>query len=69
MEEGVAKEPEPMPAPLDRPEVSYQMDSQTLRAMTRGEITGQEAFRRRRLKRKASFSDNMKLQSLDKLKP
>ena len=69
MEEGVAKEPEPMPAPLDRPEVSYQMDSQTLRAMTRGEITGQEAFRRRRLKLKASFSDIMKLQSLDKLKP
>jgi hypothetical protein len=67
MVDGVAQSPEPLTAPLDRPEVSYQMDSETLRAMTRGEITGQEAFRRRRLKLKASFSDIMKLQSLDKL--
>jgi hypothetical protein len=65
--DGAAQAPEPLSAPLDRPEVSYQMDSETLRAMTRGEISGQEAFRRRRLKLKASFSDIMKLQSLDRL--
>jgi hypothetical protein len=35
--------------------------------MTRGEISGQEAFRRRRLRLKASFADIMKLQSLDRL--
>jgi hypothetical protein len=64
---GVAQAPQPLAEPLERPEVSYQMDSQTRLAMTRGEITGAEAFRRRRLKLKASFSDIMKLQSLDKL--
>ena len=67
MVDGVAQGPEPLSAPLEQPEVSYQMDSETLRAMTGGEITGAEAFRRRRLKLKASFSDIMKLQSLDKL--
>jgi aldehyde:ferredoxin oxidoreductase len=67
MEDGAAQAPEPLSAPLERPEVSYQMDSQTLLAMTRGEISGAEAFRRCRLKLKASFSDIMKLQSLDKL--
>jgi aldehyde:ferredoxin oxidoreductase len=67
MVDGSAQAPEPLSAPLERPEVSYQMDSETLRAMTRGEISGAEAFRRRRLKLKASFSDIMKLQSLDKL--
>ena len=67
MVDGSAQAPEPLSAALERPEVSYQMDSETLRAMTTGEITGAEAFRRRRLKLKASFSDIMKLQSLDKL--
>jgi putative sterol carrier protein len=67
MVDGSAQAPEPLSAALERPEVSYQMDSETLRAMTRGEISGAEAFRRRRLKLKASFSDIMKLQSLDKL--
>ena len=67
MVDGAAQVPESLPAPLERPEVSYQMDSETLRAMTSGEITGAEAFRRRRLKLKASFSDIMKLQSLDRL--
>jgi hypothetical protein len=67
MEEGVAQTPEPLAAPLERPEIGYQMDSGTLRAMTRGEISGEQAFRRRRLKLKASFSDMMKLQSLDRL--
>jgi len=67
MVDGSAQAPEPLSAALERPEVSYQMDSETLRAMTSGEITGAEAFRRRRLKLKASFADIMKLQSLDKL--
>jgi aldehyde:ferredoxin oxidoreductase len=67
MADGVAQAPEPLEEPLDRPEISYQMNSETLRAMTRGEMTGQEAFRRRRLKLKASFQDIMKLQSLDRL--
>jgi hypothetical protein len=67
MEEGIAQAPEVLAAPLERPEIGYQMDSETLRAMTRGELSGEQAFRRRRLKLKASFSDMMKLQSLDKL--
>jgi len=67
MVDGAAQAPEPLSLPLERPEISYQMDSQTLRAMTRGEISGQEAFRKRRLRLKASFQDMMKLQSLDKL--
>jgi aldehyde:ferredoxin oxidoreductase len=67
MVEGAAQAPVPLSVPLSQPEVSYQMDSQTLLAMTRGEITGAEAFRKRRLKLKASFSDILKLQSLDKL--
>jgi hypothetical protein len=67
VEGGIAQAPEPLTAPLEKPEIGYQMDSETLRAMTRGEISGEQAFRRRRLKLKASFSDMMKLQSLDKL--
>jgi len=67
MIDGVAQRPEPLAGALDKPEISYQMDSETLRAMTRGEITGQEAFRGRRLKLKASFQDMLKLQSLDGL--
>jgi len=64
---GVAQEPETLQAPLGRPEISYQMDSETLRAMTRGEISGQQAFQQRRLKLKASFTDMMKLQSLNRV--
>ncbi|MBN2551909.1 MAG: SCP2 sterol-binding domain-containing protein [Spirochaetales bacterium] len=67
MIDGVAQAPEALPEPLPGPEISYQMDSETLRAMTRGELSGQQAFRRRRLKLKASFQDMMKLQSLDRL--
>ncbi|UCF99345.1 MAG: hypothetical protein JSV89_07350 [Spirochaetaceae bacterium] len=67
MVEGIAQEPKPLSGALERPDISYQMDSDTLRSMTRGEISGQEAFRRRRLRLKASFQDMMKLQSLDRL--
>jgi hypothetical protein len=35
--------------------------------MTRGEISGQQAFQQRRLKLKASFPDMMKLQSLNRV--
>jgi aldehyde:ferredoxin oxidoreductase len=67
MVDGVAQGAEPLSGPLERPQIAYQMDSDTLKAMAGGEISGQEAFRRRRLRLKASFQDMLKLQSLDGL--
>jgi aldehyde:ferredoxin oxidoreductase len=63
--DGVAQPPEPCAAPVEHPDISYQMDSETLRAMTRGEISGQEAYLKRRLRLRASFTEMLKLQSLN----
>lgn len=63
--EGVAAAPEELNTPISKPEISYEMSTETLRAMTRGEISGFEAYKQRRLKLKASFIDMMKLQSLN----
>jgi putative sterol carrier protein len=51
----------------DKPEIQYDMDTETLRAMTRGEIIGMEAFQQKKLRLKASMSDMMKLQSLNRI--
>jgi hypothetical protein len=53
--------------PLQKPEILYQMDTETLRAMAYGELSGFDAYRQRRLKLRASFMDMMKLQSLNAL--
>jgi putative sterol carrier protein len=63
---------EPLPVeqleePLVKPDIQYEMDTETLRAMTRKEISGLQAYQQKRLKLKASMSDMMKLQSLNKI--
>lgn len=54
-------------APVPDPEIRYEMDSRTMQAMNRGSINGLEAYQRRLLRLKASFTDMMKLQSLNNL--
>lgn len=66
MADGKALPPERLDAATQNPEIHYEMDTETLRAMTRGEISGFKAYQQRRLKLKASFTDMMKLQSLNK---
>ena len=63
--DGAAQALEPSPSPAERADISYQIDSETLRAMTRGEISGQEAYLKRRLRLRASFAEMLKLQSLN----
>ena len=63
---------EPLPVqrldqPLDKPDIQYEMDTETLRAMARKELSGLQAYQQKRLKLKASMSDMMKLQSLNKI--
>ena len=65
MVEGKATLPEKLNGPLDKPDIFYEMSTETLRAMTRGEISGLQAYKQRRLKLKASFIDMMKLQTLN----
>ena len=65
--DGAAQAPERLDAPAARPEISYEMDTETLRALSAGEISGERAYLTRRLRLKASFSDMLKLQSLNKL--
>ncbi len=63
-------EPEPvkkLDAPLEKPDIYYEMDTETLRAMNYREINGLEAFMQKRLKLKASMPDMKKLQSLNRM--
>jgi aldehyde:ferredoxin oxidoreductase len=64
---GEGQVPRRVEAPPKKPEIYYEMSTETLRAMTRGEISGFAAYKERRLKLKASFTDMMKLQSLNKV--
>jgi putative sterol carrier protein len=64
---GEGQVPRKVEEPPMKPEIYYEMSTETLRAMTRGEISGFKAYQERRLKLKASFSDMMKLQSLNKV--
>lgn len=65
--DGEAKPPERVAAPLARPEIAYEMNSWTLAAMSRGEISGEQAYLTRQLRMKAPFTDMMKLQAIAKL--
>ncbi len=64
--EGVGQEPEKVSSPPKKPDIYYEMSTETLRAMTRGEVSGFKAYQQRKLKLRASFTDMMKLQSLNK---
>jgi aldehyde:ferredoxin oxidoreductase len=65
--DGEALTPEKLLVPLPKPEISYEMDSRVLKAMSVGEISGEQAYLKRLLKMKAPFTDMMKLQSLNKV--
>jgi hypothetical protein len=54
----------PRPALVLRSGIDY-LDTWTLKSMSEGELSGEQACLKRRLKIKASFIDMMKLQSLN----
>ena len=64
--DGEAQPPEQLDGPARRPEIGYEMASWTLQAMAAGELSGEKAYFTRKLRMKSSFSDMMKLQSLNK---
>jgi aldehyde:ferredoxin oxidoreductase len=65
--DGRAEKPEKLDGPLEKPEITYEMDSRVLKAMSEGELSGEQAYLKRLLRMKASFGDMMKLQSLNKV--
>ncbi len=67
IKEGIGQPPEKVEDPPKKPDIYYEMTTETLRAMTWGEISGFKAYQQRKLKLKASFTDMMKLQSLNKV--
>jgi hypothetical protein len=67
MEDGAPQPVERLEQPLEKPDIQYEMDAETLRAMTRKELSGLQAYQQKRIKLKASMSDMMKLQSLNKI--
>ena len=64
--DGEAQVPERIATPIARPEIHYEMDTWTLKAMSAGELSGEKAYLTRKLRIKASFGDMLKLQSLNK---
>ena len=52
---------------LPKPDIRYEMDSDTFLAITNKEITGLKAYQQKRVKLKASMPDMLKLQKIDKL--
>ena len=63
-------EPQPaqkIDAPLEKPEIQYEMETETLRDMNSGKLSGMEAFQQKKLRLKASMTDMMKLQSLNRI--
>jgi putative sterol carrier protein len=52
---------------VSKPDIQYEMDSDTFLAINRKEITGLKAYQQKRIKLKASMPDMMKLQKIDKL--
>jgi len=65
--EGSAGTPRKLDGPMGKPEITYEMDSRVMKAMSEGILSGEEAYLKRLLRLKASFTDMMKLQSLKKL--
>jgi putative sterol carrier protein len=50
---------------VEKPEVLYEMSSDTFAAIARRETTGMKAYMQGKIKVKASMTDLMKLQKLD----
>ena len=66
IEDGEARPPEKLDEPIKNPEIHYEMSTGALLAMTRGELSGFQAYQQRKLKIRAAFGDMMKLQALNK---
>ena len=64
--DGEAQPPEQLAAPVAKPDIHYEMNTWTLKAMSAGELSGEKAYLTRQLRIKASFGDMLKLQSLNK---
>ena len=64
---GAPQPVEKVPGPVEKPEIQYDMDTETLRAMNSGELSGMAAFQQKKLKLKASMPDMMKLQALNRI--
>lgn len=58
---------QPLREQVPKPDIQYEMDSDTFLAITRKEITGLKAYQQKRVKLKASMPDMLKLQKIDKL--
>jgi putative sterol carrier protein len=56
---------EPNQGKVEKPEVLYEMSSETFASIARREITGMKAYMQGKVKVKASMGDLMKLQKLD----
>jgi hypothetical protein len=65
--DGEAQPPEKLDAAVEKPEISYEMDTWVLREMSAGRLSGKQAYFKRLLRIKAAFGDMMKLQSLNRL--
>jgi putative sterol carrier protein len=57
----------PVQEQVPKPDIQYEMDSDTFLAIIRKEITGMRAYQQKRVKLKASMPDLLKLQKIDKL--
>ena len=64
---GAPQPAEKVQTPPEKPEIRYDMDTETLRAMNSGELSGMAAFQQKKLKLKASMPDMMKLQALNRI--
>ncbi len=64
---GAPQPAEKVPGPAEKPEIQYEMETETLKAMNTGELSGMAAFTSKKLKLKASMPDMMKLQSLNRI--
>jgi aldehyde:ferredoxin oxidoreductase len=65
--DGEVLPPERLAEPLPHPDIQYELDTWTLRAMSARELSGEKAYLTRRLRIRAAFGDLLKLQSLNKL--
>jgi aldehyde:ferredoxin oxidoreductase len=63
---GAVSAPERLAVPVAKPDIHYEMDTWTLKAMSAGELSGEKAYLTRRLRIKASFGDMLKLQALNR---
>jgi putative sterol carrier protein len=64
---GAPQPVEKLPAPVEKPEIQYEMETDTLKAMSTGQLGGMAAYTSKKLKLKASMPDMLKLQALNKI--